>query len=84
MLVAAYADLGFQSRLVDFKGLVVVALVLVDDSHVLSSLGHVRVVVVTIDAGLDIERFRVLFQRLLVLALAVVNNPDAGVGLGHI
>ena len=40
VLVAAYTDLGFQNRLVDFKGLVVVALVLVDDSLVLSSRGH--------------------------------------------
>ena len=30
VLVAAYTDLGFQNRLVDFKCLVVVALVLVD------------------------------------------------------
>ena len=45
VLVAAYADLGFQNRLVHFKGLVVVALILVDDTHVLSSLGHVQGVV---------------------------------------
>jgi hypothetical protein len=35
--LAAYADLGFKTRLVDFKGLIVVALLLVDDGHVLSS-----------------------------------------------
>ena len=42
VLVAAHADLGFQNRLVDFKGLVVVALVVVDESLVLSSLGHIQ------------------------------------------
>jgi hypothetical protein len=46
-VLAAYADLGFQNRLVDFKGLVLFALVRVDVSHVLSSLGHEQVAVAT-------------------------------------
>ncbi len=32
----------------------------------------------------DLESLLVVLQRSLVLTLAVVNNPDAGVGLGHI
>jgi hypothetical protein len=38
--LAAYVDLGFKTRLVVFKGLIVVAFLLVDDGHVLSSPGQ--------------------------------------------
>ena len=53
-----------------------VSLVMIHYPYVLNGYRHVRVVVATIDAGLDIERFREHIQRLLVLALFPVDNGD--------
>ncbi len=41
-------------------------------------------VVATMDAGVDIERFGVHFQRLLVLALISVDNGDVVVRRRHV
>ena len=48
-----------------------------------NEVADVRVVVATIDAGLDIERFREHIQRLLVLALFPVDNGDDVVRRRH-
>ena len=51
---------------------------------VVKTVAHVRVVVATMDAGRDIERFRLHFQRLLVLALMIVDIGDVVVRRRHV
>ena len=61
-----------------------VSLVMIHYPYVLNGCRHVRVVVATIDAGLDIERLRVHVQSLLALALFPVDNGDVVVRRRHV
>jgi len=78
--LAAYADLGIQGLLIVLQCLLVLTLTVANITDAVVGLGDVQVAVATQDAGLDIERFSVRFQRLLVLALCLVDKGDVVVG----
>jgi len=84
VVLAANFDEDLESLLVVLQRSLVLTLAVVNITDAEVGFGHVRVVVATIDAGLDIERFRVHFQRLLVLALFLVDNGDVVVRRRHV